>query len=141
MTYTEFKQQKTSEYNALPIKYAFGEQQQKEMIKAFGLENELNPYSFISRIGMGGYILTKDLPMLKEFNDKWEKVAKACYEDLGFVTSMFYKELWNHEYIYSEDDDEILRACGISFDEFQNNKTYQLAMRIAKRNYFDKAEA
>lgn len=95
MTYEEYKNQRQSEFNALPIFFAFSmEQFAREMEKR---ELTVDDTDKIYRFGNGGFYLRSDAPIIREFMNKPDPIRELM-NDPEFAESAFYYEMGNHEY-------------------------------------------
>ena len=105
--YRELLQKHQQEVNVLPIRYAFGEQQFREMMNAWGLDPE------------------KDL-------DKIYRLGEDKTGD-GFIYQMFLCELANHEYNYTEDVEETLDALGYTWEQIMADKRLLHGLKMAQK--------
>ena len=72
--YDEMRQRQQEEFNKLPIKFAYGNDQFKKMMQEFGLkENQTDKLYSLS--SAGGYYLKTDAPKIKA----WQK--EMCIRD------------------------------------------------------------
>ena len=119
--YRELLQKHQQEVNVLPIRYAFGEQQFREMMNAWGLDPEKD-LDKIYRLGRtGGYYKKTDAQLIHDtFSRHDAELQAAIAEDKtgeGFIYEMFLCELDNHEYGYTMDTEETLDTLGYTADE------------------------
>ena len=130
-TYKEMKDRQQSEYNNFKgVFYAFNEQQFNKGMKKLGLEkDDLNK---IYRIGAGGYLLKTKDEEFKNMLDRFDKEQKERMNDLNFCISMFKYEMYNHEYSYTWELDDTLRALNLTMEEINNNNILKEALKIAK---------
>ena len=135
--YIEFRNRQQNEFNALPIGYAFSEQQFDEMMNECGLSRD-DKDSIVSLTG-GGYIQKKDLQLYHDTMNRMElELDSAIREDNtgdGFVYQMFLTELRNHEFSYTGDPEDALDALGYTIGEIYADKKllhgYEKAVRVA----------
>lgn len=116
-TYAELKERQQQEFNALPLGFAFSDQQFNEMMNAWQLDPEKD-INKIYAIGFGGFVQRKDASKLHEVTERHEQeMNEAIAADKtgeGFIADMFYQELCDHEYSYTGELDETLDALGFT---------------------------
>lgn len=99
-----------AEANKMPIFWAFDEEQFDEGLKKYNEEYPETKGQKIYAFGYGGYgtheHLTQILEMLKRHSEERNKLLEN--DDVLYYA--FKYELGNHEYIYSEDEDEVTNA-------------------------------
>jgi len=122
--YAELKQRQQKEFDALPLGFAFGSKQFREMMEEWGLDPEKDIDKIYS-IGAGGYIQKKDAELLHEtYNRLDEEMEEAIAADTtgeGFIYEMFLYELDNHEYGYTRDTEDTLDALGYTAEHVLND--------------------
>lgn len=115
--YAKLKARQQQEFNALPLGFAFSNQQFKEMMQTWGLDPDKDTDKILS-IGFGGFVQKKDAAKLHEVRERHDReMAEAISADKtgnGFVADMFYEELCNHEYSYTGEFDEAFDALGFT---------------------------
>lgn len=134
--YQELQEQHQKEFNAFPLHFAFGEKQMDEKRQTLGLSK--NPKILATQIvciGGGGFILKKDYPAFVEMccRHKKERVM-AMADDPQYLYEMFYTELSNHEYSYTEDATDALLSLGLSFEDIKANPVMEQAFCKAAQN-------
>lgn len=116
-SYTEMKARHQAEFNALPLGFAFNEEQLAEMLEKWGLHRN-NCSCKICYLGCGTYIQKKDKGRLDKTLERHRKeLLGAIVADStgdGFVFQMFLTELENHEYSYTRDISDALSALGLT---------------------------
>ena len=129
--------------NALPIKFAFGMKQFREMMESWGLtENDTDK---IYKMGStGGFYLRTDSKLifdtLEENEIEMQAAIRNDTDGSGFIRDMFRYELANHEYCVTFDLEPTLDALGLSVDEVNNSPALLNGLRLAKREYLIEAE-
>lgn len=124
--YIEQKNRHQEEVNALPLHFAFGNEQIERKIKELGLSNDPKKRAKqIVSIGYGGFVLAEDYPRVKETferhaREREEAIAADTTGD-GYIYAMFDYELANHEYGYTGDPSDTLMALGITYKDLENN--------------------
>lgn len=124
--YNELKQRQQQEINALPIRFAFGNKQFKEMMTDWGLDAE-KELDKICRLGnTGGFYLKKDAELIrdtfKRHTEEWEAAIEEDKTGDGFIYQMFLCELSDHEYNYTKDYEETLDSLGYTWEQVQQDK-------------------
>lgn len=132
--YAELRQHQQEEFNALPLGFAFGGRQFREMMEGWGLDPEKDKDKIYS-IGAGGYVQKKDAELLHQTHKRLdEEMAAAIAEDKtgdGFIYEMFLHELANHEYGYTGDVEETLDALGYTAEDIQADKRLLHGLEMA----------
>lgn len=136
MTYLELKKRQDAEFNAFPKFFAFDDKQFEEGLKQLGVKkNE------ITYLAAGGYLRSSDVKAYQEMSKRHREEFKEACKDINFVVSMFYYELNNHEYSYTQDVSETLLGLGISEKTLEENPILQegLQKAIDKINALEEA--
>lgn len=130
-SYAEMRQRHQEEFNALPVHYAFGQQQINEEMGKLGLCNGKDgrptkkDLEQIIPIGAGGFMRKEDYHLFTEQNvrhcKEFNKAIVADETGEGFCYEMFLTELNNHEYGYTGDIGPAIAACGCSIQEINEN--------------------
>lgn len=132
--YKELREKQQKEFNAFPMFFAFSSSQFEEGMKKLGLNPE--DTDKIYGTGSGGYYRKTDSEafsnLLNKFDNELDEAIKADTDGTGFVYDMFLYEMTNHEYCYTEDDEEILSACGMTLYTLDNNPVIASAFKKAK---------
>ena len=141
--YAEMKARHQERVNALPVKFAFGMNQFREMMESWGLtENDTDRIYKMG--GTGGFYLREDSKLIfNTFEENEIELQAAIRNDLdgsGFIKDMFRYELANHEYCITYDLEPTLDALGLSVDEVNNSPALLNGLRLAKREYLKEAE-
>jgi len=109
MRYYEHKAKTQKIINAVPMHFAFGNDQFAKKLE------ELN-CTVDDLIGLpaGGFMLKSEAHLFKEAVDKCEKLnAEFMGTDEGMLDALEF-ELANHEYCITHDEDDALMALGLS---------------------------
>lgn len=123
--YAELHQRQQAEFNALPLGFAFSQEQFDEMMRDWGL-NPSKDKKKIYSIGAGGYVQKKDAELLRQTREKHSaEMAAAIEADKtggGFIYEMFLYELDNHEYGYTRSVEDTLDALNYTADDINADK-------------------
>lgn len=119
--YAELCRRQQEDVNTLPIGFAFGDKQFREMMDGWGLDPEKDLDKIYRLGGTGGYYKKADAQLIRDtFSRHGEERQTAIAEDRtgdGFIYEMFLYELDNHEYGYTMDTEDTLDALGYTADE------------------------
>lgn len=135
--YLEMKKRHQKELNKLPFICAFSDDQLKESMKKSGLKypDDLNqlvsvtPGTFIKQDNVS------EMQALFRKHKKERKEALASDKDgTGFIYQMFYHELCNYEYGYTEEVDDTLDALGLTLDDINADKRLLKGFNKAKKD-------
>ena len=121
--YLEMKKRHQAEINAFPMFWAFSKAQFADGMQKLGLTE--NDKDKVCHIPSGGFLKKEDMPKLTELIDRHarerDEAIKADRSGNGFIYQMFYYELNNHEYSYTEDYEDTLDALGITYDDLEEH--------------------
>ena len=135
--YLKLKKKHEKELNEFPIRFAFGNEQFKEMMKNFGLtENDTDK---IVSIGFGGYVKKENLKAMEELFKNQADEMKQAFNDDEFLESAFNYEMGNHEYIITYDKADVFRALGLSIKSLDDERVYNI-FKKAENKYFEDME-
>ena len=113
MTYRELKDRQQKEIDSFPMMWAFSEKQLKEGMEKLGVKD----MGELKTIAPSGFVRKTDYKALWDLIHRHQQELKDEIEadktGEGFIYDMFYTELANHEYSYTGDPTEALRACSI----------------------------
>lgn len=140
--YAEMKSRHQERINALPLKFAFGMNQFREMMESWGLtENDTDRIYKMG--GTGGFYLREDSKLifttLEENEIEMQAAIRNDLDGSGFVKDMFRYELANHEYCITYDLEPTLDALGLSVDDVNASPALLNGLRIAKQEYLSEA--
>lgn len=134
--YETLKKKHQEDYNDFPFGWAFGEKQFAQLMEKWKIKAEDISASVVS-IGAGGYIKRSDLPALESMLERHRKETQAAIDadqtGEGFIKEMFVYELRNHEYSYTGDASDTLRACGVSEEDLRNKPNLARGLKLAKK--------
>lgn len=149
MTYTEYKNARQGEFDALPIFWAFSNKQFEEAMQERGLT--MNDTDKIFSVGAGGFALKSDKDVILAFLNKKDPLPELM-KDPSFAEDAFYYEMCNHEFGINWQGSWDVCSC-FGECEYSNDKggaEYLLEMGYgqetvdayyqAKRRYFKAAE-
>lgn len=122
--YVVLRKKHQEEVNAFPMKAAFSDEQFENILREWGYSRE-NYTEHIITIGAGMYMKKDDLPAFREMCRRHRsELTTAVSEDKtgdGFVYQMFYYELCNHEFAYTEDLSDTLSSLGYTMEQVNSN--------------------
>ena len=131
--YLELRERQQQEINTLPIRWAFSNDQFRQVLKDFELtEDNMN---LLVRIPGGGFMLKTETYLLHEMYKRHDQERQQAIDadktGDGFCFEMLEYELGNHEYIITGDLEPAMDALGLSLEDFKKSEKLQNAMRKA----------
>ena len=108
MGYKEYREKKQAEFNALPIFFAFSDEQFEKAMNERGLTKD--DTDKIYKFGnAGGFYLKSDAQVIRDFMDKPDEFWELAKDD-AFLIEAFGYEMDNHEYAinYYQGDWDVL---------------------------------
>ncbi len=134
-TYTEMKDRHQNEVNALPFAFAFSQKQYRAKLAEWGIAEEDARSGAIVGIGGGGFCRAEDHNKILETFRRIKAERNAAIETDrtgdGFIYEMFLDELNNHEFSYTQDPGETLRALDLTADDINSNEALQNGLKKA----------
>ncbi len=136
--YKDMKERHQKEFNEFPMVFAFSDEQFKESMNQLGLDptetDKIYAYG-----DTGGFFKKSDAEKLHDMNQRHSEERKnAIATDDNFIYEMFFYELGNHEYGYTQDVSDTLDALGLTIDEVNNNvrllKALEKACKACEKN-------
>lgn len=97
MTYVELEEKVKAMKSSAPIKWAFGREQENEMLASWGLTRSEEDLDKIAEIFWCGYALKTDIPRIKEIFDEIQTLEEDFYDNnpKEFAAKV-YKEFLNY---------------------------------------------
>ena len=142
-TYQELKARHEKELNALPLGFAFSEEQFEKMKLKLGVKENSELY----RLGnTGGFYRKVDSELIHNtFKRHAEERRRAIFTESGinaeYVQSMFYYEMCNHEFGINWDGKaDVLSACDLTEKQLDSIPELKQAWNAAKKQYDTAAE-
>ena len=135
-TYNELKQRQQKEVDAFPFGVAFSKEQFEEMQKKLPLDEGDKYYS----LGAGVFVRRKDIPAMEEMFKRHKKEKLELRKNSKTLYDGFIRELFNHEYIYAEDDVTVLGVFGYTVDDLEKDKELGRIYAKAVKDYFKQAQ-
>lgn len=140
--YQEMKARHQERVNALPLMFAFSQQQFNEGMAKLGLEP--NDTHLLTSIGAGGFIRKADVPLFNETMEALNVEAQAAIDEdadgTGFIKDMFLYELANHEYCITYDLEPTLDALNLTEDQVIENPRLMKGLKLAREEYLRSCE-
>lgn len=135
--YAEMKKRQQERVNALPLMFAFSQQQFNEGMARLGLEP--TDTHLITSIGAGGFIRKADVKLFHDTMESLEIEAQAAIDEdtdgTGFIKDMFLYELANHEYCITYDLEPTLDALNLTEDQVLENPRLMKGLKLAREEY------
>lgn len=140
--YTKLKKRQQEEFNALPLGFAFTEEQFEKMMRNWELDPKAD-IDKICRIVSNGYIQKKDLKKLQELSKrhKVEREEAIANDKTGdnFIYHMFLCELNNTEYGYTGNETDALEALDLTWEQLQADKRLLHGFEKASKRILENA--
>ena len=135
--YVEMKKRHQERVNALPLMFAFSQQQFNEGMEKLGLKP--TDTHLITSIGAGGFIRKADLANFHDTMEALKIEAQAAIDEdidgTGFIKDMFLYELGNHEYCITYDLEPTLDALNLTEDQVLANPRLMKGLKLAREEY------
>ncbi|MEO2202199.1 hypothetical protein ABGV42_00390 [Paenibacillus pabuli] len=133
-SYVEMKREISEEINNFPSFYAFDTEQFEEGLVQLGLKR--TDEDKVKSIGMGGFVRKEDHGAYYEMHINIARRKKMAIDadttGEGFIYEMFYYELANHEYGYTQDVSHTLDALNFTFEEIEADPRLKHGLELAK---------
>lgn len=142
-TYKELKVRHQKEIEALPLGFAFSNEQFEEMKEKLGVKDNSELYRFGST---GGFYRKADKELIfGTFDRQEQELQDAIFTPSGINTAyaveMFEHEMFEHEYICNWDGDEdVLSACHLTEKQLDEHPELRKAYRKALGRYMRYAD-
>lgn len=135
--YEELTERQRDEFNALPITYAFGDDQLKEALDRLGT-NDISECCTI--FGHGDIVKKENARKVIEVMKRHNKELYEAMKDPEFAYDAFLYEMCNHEYAINWSADEDVLGCFSMTEDDLRNMGLQLIYQKARRRYFELAD-
>lgn len=132
--YAEMNSRHQAAVNALPLKFAFSNEQFERAMAELGLKPTDTDKIYKLGIGGGFYRKTDAELVRKTFEDNSKELETAIAEDKtgkGFIYEMFLYELRNHEYGYTGSTEDTLECLGYTADDLEKDRRLAVGLQKA----------
>lgn len=133
--YTDMRQRHSEETSALPIYWAFSNERFEEILKEMGLTRANTDQ--LRRTPGGGFCKASDaqhiLDTLRRHQQELDGAIEADTTGEGFIREMFLYELKNHEYGYTLETEDAIRACGLTPEAVEADQRLKRGLELATR--------
>ena len=130
--YSTLQNTQQERFNALPIYFAFGNNQFEDLLAKLGAEvKEL--FTF----GAGSIMKKKDKHLLVEHYRLSTIEDTEAMKDDAYIYQMFICELGNHEYGYTYDMEDTLNACGYNEETIREDPRIFSICQKARKDFID----
>lgn len=137
--YTDMRQRHGEETSALPIYWAFTNERFEEILEEMGLKKD--DTSQLRRAPGGGFCKAGDaqriIDTLLRHQRELDGAIAADATGEGFIREMFLYELKNHEYGYTLETEDAVRACGLTPEEVEADQRLRMGLELAARQIRD----
>lgn len=134
--YAEMRHRHQEAVNALPLKFAFSNEQFGKAMAELGLKPTDTDKIYSLGIG-GGFYKKTDAELVREtFENNSKELAEAIEADKTgkeFIFEMFLYELRNHEYGYTGSTEDALEALGYTVEDLEKDKRLAVGLKKACR--------
>ncbi len=137
-SYNQLKERHQQETNALPLGFAFSNEQFNEMMQKWGLDGDSKEdLRKIVSIGYGGYVQKKDADLMHETFERHDKEKKQFRKDKkSYVEEILY-QMVNVEFcINGQAIFDLASQLGMEEKEFENDEYTQECYKVAKKKYY-----
>lgn len=138
--YQTLKEKQSKEFNALPMKAAFGEEQFKSMMAKWNLSMNEEDLKKVASLGCGAFCLAKDTHLFVEMSERHEKELKNFLSTDEGLKDAFIYEFGNHECGYTFDPTDAVVALGFTMKEVRASERINNVFQEAWNEYIDKCE-
>lgn len=132
-SYQEMRRRQQEEVDALPLYWAFTEEQFDKKLQELGLTRA--DTDKLCKTWGGGFCLASDADMiattLARHRADLRAEIRADKTGLGFIKDMFVSELRNHEYGYTLETEEAVDACGFTEAEVEADPRLKRGLEAA----------
>lgn len=136
--YRKLKNKHQEEYNALPKFFAFSEENFEKGMSTLGLQPTNTDKIYQTEMGM--FYRKEDEPLFKEtiqrFHDALQKAISEDETGDNFIYQMFYTELINHEYAFTEDPEDALTALNLTWEKVQADPRLKHGFEKASKKFY-----
>ena len=115
--YKELMKRQSKERDSFPLIFAFDDDQLKDSLKKLGFKET-------------------DIRHISELKEEINKDKTGT----GFIYDMFFCELNNHEFSYTEDYEDTLEALNITEKDLLENKNLRHGLDLAMKDILEKQE-
>lgn len=138
--YQILKEKQSAEFNTLPLKAAFGDEQFKRMMAEWNLSTNDEDLKKIYSLDCGAYCLVTDVHLFAETSERHEKEMKDFLSTDKGLKDAFMYEFGNHECGYTYTPQDAIVALGFTRTEVENDKRLNKIFKEAWNEYIDKCE-
>lgn len=138
--YQILKEKQSAEFNTLPLKAAFGDEQFKRMMAEWNLSTNDEDLKKIYSLGCGAYCLVTDVHLFAETSERHKKEMKDFLSTDKGLKDAFMYEFGNYECGYTYTPQDAIVALGFTRTEVENDKRLNKIFKEAWNEYIDKCE-
>ena len=136
-TYKELREKQQAEVNELPIYWAFGDKQWKNLLERLELTEEQAETELVGLLG--GIVRRCDVKSILDTLARLREEMKQAMTDLLFFKSAVVYEMCNHEYAINwQADYDVINALGFNVEYSDGNELADCDMSAEqKRTYLE----
>lgn len=112
MTYKEYRENRQAEFNALPLFWAFSDEQFEKALAERGIAME-DAKEKVYKYYAGGFYLKSDADEIRQYHsrDRDAELREIMENNLKFAYEAFEYEMYNHEYPINWQGDWDVCSC------------------------------
>ena len=120
-SYGEMERVHQEDFNDFPVVWLFGNKSDEEILKEVSKIGAKSIGECVS-IGAGGVIKRSDIPALDRMMKRHERERTLYANNEDHLAEMILAEMSNHEYAYTHNAEEVLRALCRNESAFKDPK-------------------
>lgn len=137
-TYRELKEKHQAEVNELPIYWAFGDKQWRDLLEKLGMTEEQAKTELV--VMLGGIVRKCDAKHILDTLARHRQEMQEAMKDLEFFKSAVLYEMRNHEYgINMQADWDVINALGFNVKYSDGNELIDCKMTEEQKKVYLKA--
>lgn len=129
--YIEMQKAHQDDVDAFPMVFMFGQKTDEEIKTELAKIGARNLSECISVMGCGDVMRKADVPAWERLCSRHDEERKKFSESEERLVEMIYNEMCNHEYGYTQEPEDTLRALGKTLRAFED-ETFLRAWRKAE---------
>lgn len=134
--FEKLRNRQQQEVNALPMRFAFSQEQLQKDMKDWGLRPKMD-LDKIAQLPYGGFAQKKDVPLIRDTFARHRAELQAAVDadptGEGFIKEMFLTELENHEYSYTGTAEDALESLGLSYEKVAADPRLAHGLKLAEQ--------
>ena len=141
--YEKLRNRQQQEVNALPMRFAFSQEQLQKVMKDWGLRPKMD-LDKIAQLPFGGFAQKKDIPLIRDTFARHRTELQAAVDadptGEGFIKEMFLTELENHEYSYTGTAEDDLDSLGLTYENVAEDPRLARGLDLAEQEILEQQQ-